>query len=54
VAAEPAAEVFLGLAAAEIVAQETLEGLGNQRRWATIADCARDGGLLADCSAEQK
>ena len=58
------AQFFVGVAAnqarrfssrwrvGQVVAQQALDGLGNQRRGAAIADRARDGGVLADRAAE--
>ncbi len=52
VAQKPGAQVFIGIAADHVVAQQALDGLRNERRGAAIADRARDGCVLTDRSAE--
>ena len=49
---EPGAQVFVGLAARQVVAQQALDGFGHERRGAAIADRAGDGSVLADRSAK--
>ena len=51
-AAEPGAQVLFGLRGRQIVAQQALDGLGNQRRGAAKAHRASDGRVLADRSAQ--
>ena len=46
VAAEPCAKILCGLAIGQVLAQQALDGFGNQRCRAAIADRARDGGVL--------
>src|SRR5580698_7039332 len=52
VTAEPGAEVFVESAVGKVFAEQALDGFGDERCGASIADGARNGGVLADGSAE--
>src|SRR5271165_233216 len=49
---EPGAQVFVGYAVREVLAQQAFNCLWDQRRRAAIAYSASDRGVLANCSAE--
>ena len=52
VAKEPGSQVFSRFAADQVFAEQPLDCFRDKRGWATVADGARDGGMLAHRSTE--